>query len=321
MIALFVFVVVFPAYGKTRTDSFNVPCSNLWRAVRNTLANSGNYQITGINDSTMMASYLVGNELSGQQINYVGLSVNGNTCAMQVQAAFRGLVHDDAGDFKKRVQQSLSMPQFPEAENENREAAQGTNGAGTSQPFNFPSVPRGADQQTFPVPMPTFAQQQGPQGQQTFPAPGAGFAQQASPLDQLNGLRVQAGLPPLVDAQAGDPEGFSQACLYDLRLLSQECQQGLGESCTVGQSIESVCSGGAGANATGGAASGNPNYNNCVNMCRNYNGLSTANCMGGDHKGICSSTHNFNSLNDCIRQCGSPTSPGYNINTGVPRVF
>jgi hypothetical protein len=36
------------------------------------------------------------------------LNPQGTGCEMAVQSAYRGLAHDDAGDFKKRVDDSLA---------------------------------------------------------------------------------------------------------------------------------------------------------------------------------------------------------------------
>lgn len=97
-----------PVLAKTHKDTFDVPCSTLWQAVRDTLRNSGKYGIIGINSEEMTASYNMGGNLTGKRINSVLLNAKGDkSCELQVQTAFSGLVNNDYGDFKDRVKASL----------------------------------------------------------------------------------------------------------------------------------------------------------------------------------------------------------------------
>jgi len=122
VVALMSLALAVPAFGKAHKDTYPVPCSQLWAAVKDTLKNSGNYGIIASDDTAMTASYNVG-ESFRQRTNSVALSSQGTGCEMQVQSAYRGLAHDDAGDFKKRVDGSLaklkdskpSQPAKPEA--------------------------------------------------------------------------------------------------------------------------------------------------------------------------------------------------------------
>ena len=60
----------------------------------------------------MTASYIIGGTLKGKRINSVVLNRQAdNACEMQTQTAFTGLAHNDAGDFKTRVAQSLTRLQ------------------------------------------------------------------------------------------------------------------------------------------------------------------------------------------------------------------
>lgn len=98
-----------PAIAKTHDDIFNVPCKLLWPAVKDTLRNSGKYGIIGIDNGEMTASYNIGGFLGGKRINSLVLnSVSANSCDMRVQTAYSGIIHNDAGDFRKRVEESLS---------------------------------------------------------------------------------------------------------------------------------------------------------------------------------------------------------------------
>ncbi len=107
VVALMSLTLAVPAFGKAHKDTYPVPCSQLWAAVKDTLKNSGHYGIMASDDTAMTASYNVG-ESFRQRINSVALSSQGTGCEMQVQSAYRGLAHDDAGDFKKRVDESLA---------------------------------------------------------------------------------------------------------------------------------------------------------------------------------------------------------------------
>lgn len=106
-------IVAGTSFAKTHKDMYSVPCSGLWPAVKDTLRNSGKYGILGIDNTEMTASFVIGGTLGGKRINSVVLNGKSDTCELQVQTAYSGLVHDDAGDFKKRVDASLAQLQAP----------------------------------------------------------------------------------------------------------------------------------------------------------------------------------------------------------------
>jgi hypothetical protein len=99
-----------PAFCKTHQENYSVPCTTLWSAVRDTLRNSGKYGIISMDSTEMIATYTMGMGSAGQKrTNQVVLNAKGdNACEMQVQSGFSGLGNNDAGDFKKRVDQSLA---------------------------------------------------------------------------------------------------------------------------------------------------------------------------------------------------------------------
>lgn len=100
--------VAAPALAKTHKDIFNVSCKVLWPAIKDTLRNSGKYGIIGIDNSEMTASYNIGGFVTGKRINSVVLNSRGEDCEMQTQTSYSGLVNNDAGDFKKRVEDFLA---------------------------------------------------------------------------------------------------------------------------------------------------------------------------------------------------------------------
>ncbi|HEY1985924.1 MAG TPA: hypothetical protein VGG85_10960 [Terracidiphilus sp.] len=107
-VAALILTFALPALAKTHTENYNMPCTTLWQAVRDTVRNSGKYGIIGIDSTEMTASFNIGGNLTGKRINSVVLNTKGTGCEMQIQTAYSGLVNNDAGDFKKRVDESLA---------------------------------------------------------------------------------------------------------------------------------------------------------------------------------------------------------------------
>ena len=121
---------VLPAFGKTYKSTYPVPCSELWGAVKDTLSNPENYSIEESDDTQMTAAYKVKHAahvtITGaalQRTNHVTLVSKGAECEMRVGSNYSGFEHDDKGDFRKRVDESLaklkeatpSQPAKPEA--------------------------------------------------------------------------------------------------------------------------------------------------------------------------------------------------------------
>ena len=100
-----------PTFAKTHRENYSVSCAVLWPAVKDSLRNSGKYGILGIDNGEMTASFVIGGTLTGKRINSVVLNAKGDGCEMQVQSAYSGLVNNDEGDFKKRVDESLAKQQ------------------------------------------------------------------------------------------------------------------------------------------------------------------------------------------------------------------
>jgi hypothetical protein len=131
VVALLSLALAVPAFSKTHKDSYPQPCSELWAAVKDTLSNpANNYDVVSKDDTQMAASYNVKHAVHAsitgalaQRTNQVTLISEGTGCEMQVVSSYSGLAHDDAGDFKKRVDESLaklkaappSQPAKPEA--------------------------------------------------------------------------------------------------------------------------------------------------------------------------------------------------------------
>lgn len=110
VLVILLLTLAVPAFASTHKETFNVSCNELWRALKDTLRNSGKYGIIGIDNAEMTASYNIGGNLTGKRINSAVLNSkdNGASCEMQIQTAYSGLANNDAGDLKKRVEASLA---------------------------------------------------------------------------------------------------------------------------------------------------------------------------------------------------------------------
>ncbi|MFN8006908.1 MAG: hypothetical protein U0V70_07785 [Terriglobia bacterium] len=111
-----------PAFSKTHKETFPNPCSEVWAATKDTLGNPENYTIKITDESRMTASYSVKHSahvtVTGalrQRPNTVSLSTKGTDCQMEVQSNYSGFEHNDAGDFVKRVKDSLAKLKGPAA--------------------------------------------------------------------------------------------------------------------------------------------------------------------------------------------------------------
>ena len=107
-----------PAFGagnKTYQTTYPVSCSEVWGAVKVALGNPDNYKDVQSDENKMSAEYNVKHSIhwsiSGainQGKNRVSLVPIGTTCEMNVVSMYSGLAHNDAGDFKKRVDEALA---------------------------------------------------------------------------------------------------------------------------------------------------------------------------------------------------------------------
>jgi len=118
--ALMLLIVAVPAFGKTYKNTYSDPCSQVWSAVTDTLGNADNYNVTEKDDAKMTAAYDVKHaahvNVSGallQRKNHVTLVPKGTGCEMQVVSNYSGWEHNDQGDFKTRVDQSLAKLKAP----------------------------------------------------------------------------------------------------------------------------------------------------------------------------------------------------------------
>jgi hypothetical protein len=115
-IAAFVlFAFALPAFCKKHKDAYPNACSEVWAAVKDTLGNAENYTVKMTDETRMTTSYSVKHSahvsITGalrQRPNTVTLSSKGTGCEMEVESNYSGFEHNDAGDFTKRVNESLA---------------------------------------------------------------------------------------------------------------------------------------------------------------------------------------------------------------------
>jgi hypothetical protein len=115
VVALMTLASALPAFGKTYKSTYPVACSEVWSAVKDTLGNAENYDVVNSDDALMKATYDVKHaahvNISGallQRKNHVTLVPQGTGCEMQVVSNYSGWEHNDQGDFKQRVDESLT---------------------------------------------------------------------------------------------------------------------------------------------------------------------------------------------------------------------
>jgi hypothetical protein len=105
------------AMGKTYKYSYPNACSEMWLAVKATLGDDKSYAQVKVDDTKMTADYQPKHEVhfdvSGvvlQRMNHVTLlTPKGGGCEMEVVSNWSGWGHEDQGDFKKRVDESLAV--------------------------------------------------------------------------------------------------------------------------------------------------------------------------------------------------------------------
>jgi hypothetical protein len=119
-VALILLALALPVFGKTSKNTYPVPCSELWGAVKDVLSNAENYNVEESNDTLMTAAYKVKHNVhvtvTGavlQRTNHVALVSKGTECEMQVKSNYSGFEHDDSGDFRKRVEESFAKLKEP----------------------------------------------------------------------------------------------------------------------------------------------------------------------------------------------------------------
>lgn len=118
VVMLVLAATVLPSFGagnKTFKTTYAVSCGEVWAGVKAALANPENYKDVNSDDAKMMADYNVKHSLHwsvtgaiNQGKNKVSLVPVNNACEMSVMSMYSGFSHNDAGDFRKRVEESMA---------------------------------------------------------------------------------------------------------------------------------------------------------------------------------------------------------------------
>ena len=115
LMALLLVAVAVPSFGKTYKYSYSVGCGEIWPAVKQVLSIPENYTVIENDDAKMTAAYDVKHSahvnVSGallQRKNKVTLVPQGTGCQMQVVSNYSGWEHHDQGDFRDRVDETMT---------------------------------------------------------------------------------------------------------------------------------------------------------------------------------------------------------------------
>lgn len=93
------------AKPKPATRTFAAPCPDVWEATKTAVEN--HYDVLNLDDQKMAGSFTTGSVWSG--VRPLAFSLNGSesSCTVSITGHYSGLIHNDKGDFFKRIQEAL----------------------------------------------------------------------------------------------------------------------------------------------------------------------------------------------------------------------
>ena len=94
------------AKPKPKTKTYPVSCATVWEATKAVVQE--HYDVLSLNDQTQSGSFTTGSAWTGVRPIAFSLSGSGETCTVSVTGHFSGLIHNDKGDFFKRIDEGLS---------------------------------------------------------------------------------------------------------------------------------------------------------------------------------------------------------------------
>lgn len=115
------------AKPKPKTKAYPASCATVWEAVKTTVQE--HYDVLNLNDQTQSGSFTTGSVWTGVRPIAFSLSGTGETCTVSVTGHFSGLIHNDKGDFFKRIEEGLK-----------RGAVQASSGKPTPSAVSSPGV-------------------------------------------------------------------------------------------------------------------------------------------------------------------------------------
>jgi len=115
VLSLLAIALAMPALGESYKNTYPDSCNVLWGAVKAALNMQENYNVKNIDYAHMSADYQpkhqVHFDITGtltQRDNHVYLTPKADGCEMHVVSNYSGWGHNDEGDFKKRVDDTLA---------------------------------------------------------------------------------------------------------------------------------------------------------------------------------------------------------------------
>lgn len=93
------------AKPKPVMKTFAAPCTELWEAAKSAV--EGHYDVLNLDDQKMAGSFTTGSVWSGVRPLAFSLKGSEANCTVSVTGHFSGVIHNDKGDFFKRIQAAL----------------------------------------------------------------------------------------------------------------------------------------------------------------------------------------------------------------------
>jgi hypothetical protein len=106
VVVFFLLVFAVPAFGKPDTNVYPVPCSDLWNAVKDTLGNTGSYNVME-KDEDQQTALFVFTGSTRVLVEFVSLNSTENGCEllMKVKSGVQKVEYEST--FLKRVGKAL----------------------------------------------------------------------------------------------------------------------------------------------------------------------------------------------------------------------
>jgi hypothetical protein len=92
---------------KPATKEFSLSCAQVWWGAKAAVQN--NYDVLSLNDQTRSGSFTTGSFWTGVRVLTFALSGTADACTVAVTGRFSGFLHNDKGDFFRRIQDALTL--------------------------------------------------------------------------------------------------------------------------------------------------------------------------------------------------------------------
>jgi hypothetical protein len=95
------------AKPKPATRTYSAPCPEVWEATKTVV--EGHYDVLNLDDHKMAGSFTTGSIWSGVRPLAFSLINAESGCTVSVTGHYSGLIHNDKGDFFKRIQNAIDF--------------------------------------------------------------------------------------------------------------------------------------------------------------------------------------------------------------------